>query len=369
MGNRTFQALNVSSKFAICGMPIRVDTYKTCSFACSYCFSNCRKVMEFEKTLKVASIDGLSRKLDKVLGKGEVDESSLLEVLLSRGITWHCGGMSDPFQPIEGKLHITKQMIDVANRYGIHILFSTKGDSVYGADIRPDLHTFQLSVTNVDDRRDIEPNVPSIESRLRFFRELKSKGFKVGIRIQPFIPNVTDIRILEMFKDADHVTIEGLKLVPQNKEHKDYLLRLTGLKESDFTQMGLLCLKPSIRLKMYEPFINWLESHGVPYSIADNDLRFIGTSKCCCGDALVPTPSGMSTTELMRERTGGGLGIVRCPVLGREARRIEMPMRPPVHEQPNAGLQNGRGVHTQEVRPKVEPDVPYVPIRQGRGGL
>ena len=34
----TFEGLNVSSKFAICGLPIRVDTYKTCSFNCQYCF-------------------------------------------------------------------------------------------------------------------------------------------------------------------------------------------------------------------------------------------------------------------------------------------------------------------------------------------
>jgi sulfatase maturation enzyme AslB (radical SAM superfamily) len=46
---KKFNPLNVSSKFAICGLPIRVDTYKTCSFNCKYCFSNHRKIMEFEK--------------------------------------------------------------------------------------------------------------------------------------------------------------------------------------------------------------------------------------------------------------------------------------------------------------------------------
>ena len=33
---KQFEALNVSSKFAICGLPNRVDTYKTCSFGCKY---------------------------------------------------------------------------------------------------------------------------------------------------------------------------------------------------------------------------------------------------------------------------------------------------------------------------------------------
>ena len=73
--------------------------------------------------------------------------------------------MSDPFQPAEKKFQITKQLLDVTNKYGIHILFSTKSDTTYDCDIRPDLHTFQLSVTNVDNRTDVEPNVPSIEER------------------------------------------------------------------------------------------------------------------------------------------------------------------------------------------------------------
>ena len=49
MEYKKFTPLNVSSKFAICGLPLRVDTYKTCSFNCKYCFSNNRKIMEFEK--------------------------------------------------------------------------------------------------------------------------------------------------------------------------------------------------------------------------------------------------------------------------------------------------------------------------------
>lgn len=52
---KTFNPLNVSSKFAICGLPIRVDTYKNCSFGCKYCFSNSRVICEFEKNLQVAN--------------------------------------------------------------------------------------------------------------------------------------------------------------------------------------------------------------------------------------------------------------------------------------------------------------------------
>lgn len=92
---KTFNALNVSSKFAICGLPIRVDTYKSCAFQCAYCFSNCRKIMEFEKTLQVANIKQVERKLDKIFNKKQVDITNFLDTLIANGITWHCGGMSD----------------------------------------------------------------------------------------------------------------------------------------------------------------------------------------------------------------------------------------------------------------------------------
>ena len=144
------------------------------------------------------------------------------------------GGMSDPFQPCEEKYKITSQLIDITKDYDISILFSTKSDTVYGANIDPKLHTFQLSVSNVNNRLDIEPNIAPIQKRLDFFKRLKDKGFRVGIRIQPFIPGVTDISILEMFKDADQVSLEGLKLVPQNKDHKEYLLSKLGLNREDF---------------------------------------------------------------------------------------------------------------------------------------
>lgn len=282
-----FNPLNVSSKFAICGLPIRVDTYKTCSFGCAYCFSNCRKIMEFKQNLQVGNIKSVENKLHKIFDLNTYNKENFLDNLISQRLTWHCGGMSDPFQPIEKELRITQQLIDVTNYYDINILFSTKSDSVYDCDIRPDLHSFQMSVTNVDNRRDFEPGVPNIERRYRLYRQLKSDGFKVGIRIQPFIPNVTSTDILDMFYDADHFTIEGLKLVPQNKEHKEYLLNLTGLLPSDFTQMGLLNLKPEIRMELYKPFIDELQRRHMSFSIADNDMHHIGNNKCCCGDALV----------------------------------------------------------------------------------
>ena len=283
---KKFNPLNISSKFAICGLPLRVDTYKTCSFNCAYCFANNRKVMEFSKEeIQIGNLNTVKNKLHKVLGLGSINTTDMIEALIKQGITWHCGGMSDPFQPIEANLHVTKDLIDICNAYNIHILFSTKSDSVYSANINPQLHTFQLSVTNINNNRLIEPNTPNIEERLRFFKDLRSQGFKVGVRIQPCIPNVSTLDIVKYFKGADHFTLEGIKLVPQNKEHKEYLLEVLKLNREDFTQMGLLNLKPEVRLSMYQPFIDYFKDNNISYSIADNDLHYMGNNSCC-GDAL-----------------------------------------------------------------------------------
>jgi len=298
---KKFDALNVSSKFAICGLPIRIDSYKTCSFGCKYCFAENREIMKYSKHIQVANIDKVKRKLGKIFDKKEIDNTSFLDVLISKGITWHWGGMSDPFQPCEKQLRITKKLIDITNKYGIHVLFSTKSDTTYDADIRPELHSFQLSISNVDNLRNIEPNVPTIEKRYEFYRKLKNKGFKVGIRIQPFIPNISTLKIVEMFKDADHFTLEGIKIVPQNKECKDFILNELNLKPEDFTQMGLLNLKPEIRKKMYEPFIKYFEENNISYSIADNDLRFLGNNVCCCGDILVNKSTEFNSTAMIKK--------------------------------------------------------------------
>lgn len=296
-----FTAISVSSKLAICGLPIRVDSYKTCSFGCEYCFSNNRKICEFGKELKVANITSLERRLKRIFVEKKVKKTDLLDVLISERYDWHLGGMSDPFQTVEKKYHITKELMEVTNQYGIHMVISTKSDTAYDCPINPELHSFQLSITNVSNRKDIEPNVPDIAKRFAFYQALKEKGFKVGIRIQPFIPGITTTEIIDMFHDADNFTIEGVKLVPQNKEHKEKCLALFHLSSDDFKQMGLLNLKPELRLQMYEPFIAKLEEYGIPYSIADNDLHYLGTNNCCCGDALIHKSTDFNSTTMLHK--------------------------------------------------------------------
>lgn len=293
-----FSPLNISRKFAICGLPIRVDTYRTCSFKCEYCFANNRIVMP-TSDFKIGDVEKIKRKLDKIFNKKRISYENFLDVLISNNNTWHCGGMSDPFQPCEKVYGITKQLIEVTKPYNISILFSTKTDDLYSSwdIIDPDLHTFQLSVTNVYNNK-VEPNVADISKRYNMYRRLKNMGFRVGIRIQPFIPNITTTEIIDMFSDADHFTIEGIKLISNNKRNNDYIIEKLGLNYNDFVWAGTLNMKTQIKLLLYEPFIKKLEFMKLSYSIADNELHHLGNNFCCCGDKLINKSTTFNNTYL-----------------------------------------------------------------------
>jgi len=293
--------LKVTSKFGLCGLPISIDTYKNCSFGCVYCFANMgvsqANVKDKQSIIPIDN-SGIKNRLDRIK-KGEHNKESFLDMLIAEGVTWHCGGMSDPWQPAEKELHSTANLLKITNKYDISILFSTKTAEVDFDYLRPELHSFQLSVTNIDNRYDIEPNVSPMQKRHELYKELKNRGFRVGIRLQPFIPNITTLGIIELFNDADYYTFEGIKLVPSTPQEKRFgLLDLLNLKEQDFISLGLLSLHPDIRLEHYKPFAQKLDSLGIGYSYADNDLHHISKSKCCCGEALVNKSTDFNTTAM-----------------------------------------------------------------------
>ena len=284
---KTFNPISFSSKIGICGLPIRLDTYKDCTFLCKYCFSNGNAFGNKGKNIQIGSTRAVKMRLDKIFIRHEIEKYSFLDYLIEKGYTWHCGGMSDPFQPLEKTVQATKKIIDITNDYNIHILFSTKSDTYYNCNLTPNLHNFQLSITNLNNNKEIQPNVPDIESRYKFFNQLKEKGFKVGIRIQPFIPGITTLDIVKKFKQADHFTLESIKIVPSNWQQRSYIPKLTNLTEDDFQTKGLMNVKPELKLQWYQPFIEYFEKNKLSYSIADNDLHDLGNNNCCCGDALV----------------------------------------------------------------------------------
>ena len=304
-----FYPIRVSSKFPICGLPLRLDSYNNCQYNCRYCFGDNRRIGLRDEDSS-PNIQWLKNKFHKVYDEKDIDKTNFLEVLLKNHITLHGGSQSDCFQPQESELHYTQAVVELCNEYEQKILFSTKSDNLFGVDVNPELHSFQLSVSNTNDDNFLEPNVPEFQDRVRFFRELLDSGFKVGIRIQPYINGVTDVeKIVDVFDGAVHFTLESIKLVPGNPDNPE-LMKYVKYRKRDFTNLGLLNVKPEIRLMYYDGLVKLFEDRSLSYSIADNDLHHMGNNYCCCGDALIMQDTLFHNTRLLQKSKNYSMEVV-----------------------------------------------------------
>jgi len=297
---KTFNPLWISIKFPVCNVPFNMDAYRHCSFDCIYCYSKNRGIIDTSKINDKPNIKWMKNKLEKVFDEKNPNPNNFIDMLLKNNITIKGGVTSDCFQPREESDLYTKQIVEILNDYNRTILFNTKADTVYDVPITPKLHSFQLSVSNVYDLKEFEPNVPAIKNRIRFYDELKDNGFKVNIRIQPLIPNVSDFKIMEAFKNADYYSLGCIYLQHRNHDAVEKVLNVTGLTLQDFTTTGSMRIKPEIREHYYQKFGNYLDEIGVTWNVSDPYMHR-GTDACCCGDKVVPHPLPFSNMTLIKK--------------------------------------------------------------------
>jgi DNA repair photolyase len=123
------------------------------------------------------------------------------------------GANTDPYQPAERSLKITRQLLVSFAEYRHPVNIITKGHLICrDIDILSDLATDQLcsvaiSIPTLNDdlKRMMEPRVPSAASRLKAIRELTEAGVRVSVLVAPVIPAINDNEIeaiLEAASDA-----------------------------------------------------------------------------------------------------------------------------------------------------------------------
>ncbi len=124
------------------------------------------------------------------------------------------GANTDPYQPIERKLKVTRSLLEVLQRFRHPVSIITKSALVTRdldilADMaKQDLATVMVSVTTLDDtlKRSLEPRAPSSWVRLRTVHALAMQGVPVGVLTAPIIPMVNDA---EMEKILEHAAEAG----------------------------------------------------------------------------------------------------------------------------------------------------------------
>ncbi|HEY2808479.1 MAG TPA: PA0069 family radical SAM protein [Steroidobacteraceae bacterium] len=110
------------------------------------------------------------------------------------------GANTDPYQPVERRMRITRSILEVFVRTRHPVTVVTKGALVLRdldllADLARDgLAGVAVSVTSLDVelKRTLEPRAASPAARLRAVQELNAAGVPTGVLVAPVIPALTD---------------------------------------------------------------------------------------------------------------------------------------------------------------------------------
>jgi DNA repair photolyase len=176
------------------GFDASINPYRGCENSCIYCYA--RPTHEYL---------GFSAGLDfetRILVKEDAPE--LLRRELSAK-SWQprllgVSGVTDPYQPIERRLQLTRRCLEVLAEFRNPVAVITKNHlvsrdrDVLGELARHDAAAVFLSVTTLDAELAgrMEPRASRPEGRLAAIAELAAAGIPVGVLAAPVIPGLTD---------------------------------------------------------------------------------------------------------------------------------------------------------------------------------
>ena len=179
------------------GFETSLNPYRGCEHGCIYCYA--RPTHEYL---------GFSAGLDfesKIIVKPNAPELLRAELESPR---WHpqtlvLSGVTDPYQPIERKLCITRGCLEVLVKFRNPVAIITKNRLVTrDLDLLCELAqhnavAVNVSVTSLDSdlQRVLEPRTSMPQARLDAINQLRSAGIPTGVMVAPIIPGLNDHEI------------------------------------------------------------------------------------------------------------------------------------------------------------------------------
>jgi DNA repair photolyase len=193
------------------GFDRSINPYRGCEHGCIYCFAR-----------PTHAYLGLSPGLDfesKLFVKP--DAPALLERELSAPNytprTIAIGTNTDPYQPIERRYEIMRQILEVLEAAGHPVGIVTKSSLVL-RDIeilarmaKRNLVKVAISVTTLDPKlaRIMEPRAPTPSRRIEALRQLSAAGVPTAVMVAPIVPAINDAEIERILDAAAAVGVSG----------------------------------------------------------------------------------------------------------------------------------------------------------------
>jgi DNA repair photolyase len=184
-----------------------VNPYRGCEHGCAYCYArNYHEYLELS-----AGLDFETR----IMVKEDAAEVLRREISAPgyRVRSLDLSGVTDPYQPVERRLGITRACLEVlaASRHPAMIVTKnaavTRDLELLAELARLDAAMVWLSITTLDDTlaARLEPRTSQPRSRLEAISRLSAGGIPCGVLVAPVIPGLTDHelpRILEASAEA-----------------------------------------------------------------------------------------------------------------------------------------------------------------------
>ncbi len=199
--SRTIVARNRSPDV---GFDVSVNPYRGCEHGCVYCYARPNhEYLGFSPGLDFES---------KILVKADAPE--LLHKALSSP-RWQpqvlaMSGVTDPYQPVERRLEITRRCLEVAAEFRNPVSLITKNHMVTrDIDVLERLARHRavhvtVSVTSLrrEIQRVMEPRTSIPRRRLQAIEALARAGIPVGVNVAPIVPGLTDHELPAILESA-----------------------------------------------------------------------------------------------------------------------------------------------------------------------
>ncbi len=179
------------------GFDRAVNPYRGCEHGCVYCYARPSHAYlgyspGFDFETKILFKPDIARLLEREIGKpGYVVRPIAL------------GSNTDPYQPVERRLALTRAVLETLERAGHPLTIVTKSAGVLrDIDIltrlaKRNLARVHVSVTTLDPAlaRTMEPRASSPARRLAAIAELSRAGIPTGVMAAPMIPGLNDAEL------------------------------------------------------------------------------------------------------------------------------------------------------------------------------
>ena len=181
-----------------------VNAYRGCEHGCIYCFARPTHAylglspgLDFESKLT-------AKPTAPRLLRAEFSKRGYKPAVLAMGTN------TDPYQPIERRFRITRQVLEVMEEYGHPVTITTKSDHVLD-DLdqlarlaSQGLAAVVISVTSLerDTARTLEPRAPAPHRRLAAIKALNDADVPVFVSVSPVVPAITDHEVEAILEAA-----------------------------------------------------------------------------------------------------------------------------------------------------------------------